>query len=324
MSERSQTGFWYRWVHQPQKIWLRRVLFQVHLWSGIAVALYIFVISVTGSILVYRNELDRAATRAPVISRGPGPPLTDDQIREAATRAYPGYRVLRLGRPLDPDQAVDLWLGRGDAVKKRMFDARSGRDLGNSVPTGIWVISRISDLHDDLFAGPTGRKVNGIGALVILAVAVTGIVVWWPGIKTWPRSLFLHRGGGWKRLNWHLHSMIGFWSLGFTLIFGLSGFYLGMPQPFVDLADRLEPADAANTTSRISDQVIYWLAYLHFGRIGGIGIPCKGPGLCDQATKAVWAMFGLAPAAMVVTGIIMWWNRVLRPRLAKVRQPVQS
>jgi uncharacterized iron-regulated membrane protein len=63
---------------------------------------------------------------------------------------------------------------------------------------------------------------------------------------------------------------------------------------------------------------------LHFGRIQGIGIPCSGPGLCDQATKAVWALFGLAPAAMVVTGAIMWWNRVLRPPLTRVRRAERS
>ena len=63
---------------------------------------------------------------------------------------------------------------------------------------------------------------------------------------------------------------------------------------------------------------------LHFGRINGIGIPCSGPGLCDQTTKAIWAIFGLAPAAMFVTGAIMWWNRVLRPRLASARRPVDS
>jgi uncharacterized iron-regulated membrane protein len=82
---------------------------------------------------------------------------------------------------------------------------------------------------------------------------------------------------------------------------------------FQALADRLDPVTDPDA-SRISDQVIYWLAYLHFGRINGIGIPCSGPGLCDQATKAAWAFFGLAPAAMSLTGAVMWWNRVLRPR----------
>jgi uncharacterized iron-regulated membrane protein len=64
----------------------------------------------------------------------------------------------------------------------------------------------------------------------------------------------------------------------------------------------------------VSDHVIYWIAYLHFGRINGIGIPCRGPGLCDQMTKAVWAFFGLAPAVLAVTGAIVWWNRIRRSR----------
>jgi uncharacterized iron-regulated membrane protein len=66
----------------------------------------------------------------------------------------------------------------------------------------------------------------------------------------------------------------------------------------------------------LADRVIYWLAYLHFGRVNGIGIPCNGPGFCDQTTKAAWAFFGLAPAVMFVTGAIMWWNRVVRRKLS--------
>lgn len=72
------------------------------------------------------------------------------------------------------------------------------------------------------------------------------------------------------------------------------------------------------------DKAIYWLAFLHFGRVNGIGIPCTGPGLCDQITKAIWAIFGLAPTAMFVTGAIMWWNRVPGPRLASARRVGRS
>ena len=220
VSGSNQLTVWQRWVRQPQKIWLRRALFQVHLWSGIALGLYILMISVTGSVLVYRNELYRAATPEPIVSKGSGPRLTDDQLAEAARRLYPGYRVVKIGRARNLDQAVDVWLRRGDEIKKRLFDPRSGSDLGDSVPTGIWLVSKLLDLHDNLLAGPTGRKVNGVGALALLALAVTGLAIWWPGIKTWRRSLTLHRGVGWKRLIWHLHSMIGFWSLGFMLVFG--------------------------------------------------------------------------------------------------------
>jgi PepSY-associated TM region len=102
----NQLTLWQRWVRQPQSIWLRRALFQMHLWSGIAIGLYILMITVTGSVLVYSNELYRAATLPPIISKGSGPRLTEGQLREAATRLYPGYRVVNIGRALDLDQAV--------------------------------------------------------------------------------------------------------------------------------------------------------------------------------------------------------------------------
>ena len=218
------------------------------MWSAIGIGLYVLMVSVTGSVLVYRNELYRAAVHN---------------------------------------------------------------------PTGFRLVSKLLALHDDLLAGETGRAVNGAGALLVIVLACTGLVVWWPGIKTWRRSLTVHRNVGWKHFTWDLHSTIGFWTFGFTVLFGLSGAYLGNPQPFQDLADRLQPPTDANEGSRIVDQVLYWLAYLHFGRINGIGIPCSGPGLCDQMTKLTWAVFGLAPAVMFVTGVMMWWSRVVRTRLRR-------
>lgn len=303
-SSSTQLTPWQRWIRQPQKTWLRRALFQIHLWSGIAVGLYIFTVSVTGSALVYWNELYRATTPAPSISKSSGPRLTDDQLSAAALRLYPGYRVIKISRTRNPDQAVSISLQRGDRIKHRLFDARSAGDLGDSVSTGMHLVSFVLDLHDNLLAGKTGRAVNGVGAFCVLAVAVSGLVIWWPGVKTWRRSLIVPRGVGpsplrWSRVIWHLHSMLGFWSFAFVLVFGLSGIYLCFPDWFQDIADRISPVTAATGRVPFVDQVIYWLAYLHFGRIGGIGIPCKGPGLCDQATKATWAFFGLAPAAIL-------------------------
>ena len=282
-------------------------------------------VSVTGSVLVYRNELYRAATPDPISLTVSSTRLTDDQLRAAATRAYPGYVVIGISRSLQPDQPAGISLRRGTALENRLFNPYTGEDLGDAVPLGIWLVSKLMELHDDLLAGRTGRSVNGVAALLIVFLACTGLVVWWPGIRTWRRSLTVHRHAGWRRFTWDLHSMIGFWTFGFILLFAVSGAYLGNPEPFQRLADQIEPPTDAADVERIVDRVIYWLAYLHFGRINGIGIPCNGPGLCDQTTKLVWAVFGLAPAAMFVTGVVMWWNRVVRVRLQRrsPRAPVE-
>jgi uncharacterized iron-regulated membrane protein len=246
---------WQRWVRQPQKTGLRRALLQVHRWSGIGLGLYIFFISVTGSVLVYRNELYVAALPAPTVD-------------EAQT---------------------------------------DGSNLG------FWLVSQLIELHASLLAGPTGRTVNGLGAAAVVLMVLTGLVIWWPGIRRWRRSLTVRRGVGWKRFTWDLHSAIGFWSSSVVLVFALSGLYLCFPEVFHTFADRLEPPTAANAGNRFVDGVLYWLAFLHFGRIDGIGLPCDGPGLCDQLIKAVWALLGLAPAALFATGATFWCSRVLRP-----------
>jgi uncharacterized iron-regulated membrane protein len=309
--------FWQRWVSQPQTTWLRKAIFQIHLWTGIGVGLYVLLVSVTGSIVEYSNELFVASTPAPIIVAPSGPRLTDDELTAAAKRVYAGYRVTGLNRSRNLDQAVTVVLVGPAGRKDRLFNPYSGADLGNAVPRGIVVVTKLLELHDDLLGGPTGRKVNGFGALMLIGLTFTGIVVWWPGIKTWRRSLMVHRNVGWRRFTWDLHSMIGFWTLLFIVVFGLSGIYLSNPQPWQDLADRLQPPTAENAGARLVDSIIYWLAYLHFGRINGIGIPCHGPGLCDQTTKLVWALFGLAPAALFVTGTVMWWNRVGRKKFRR-------
>jgi uncharacterized iron-regulated membrane protein len=320
VNESNRRTAWQRWVRQPQKVWLRRAIFQVHLWSGIGLGLYVLFISVTGSVLVYRNELYVAVTPEPVLSTAPGPRLSDGDLAERARRSYPGYRVGNFLRPTNPDQAVEVWLQRGGETKKRLFDSRSGTDVGSAAAPGVWLVSKLIELHDDLLSGSTGRKVNGAGAVAVLLLAATGLVIWWPGIRRWRRSLTLHRGVGWKRFTWDLHSMTGFWCFAFVLVFALSGIYLCYPDKIQAFADWLQPPTAENGGSRFVDGALYWLAYLHFGRINGIGIPCDGPGLCDQTTKAVWALFGLAPAVMFVTGAIMWWNRVVRRGIRRRRR----
>ena len=309
--------YWKRWIRRPQTVWLRKATFQVHLWSGIAIALYVLMVSLTGSILVFRNELYRAATREPVTVAVAGVRLTDAELKGVAARAYPGYTVVSVSQVRNPNQAVDVALKRHSSLKNRLFNPYTGADLGESVPLGIRIVSKLLELHDDLLGGRTGRQVNGIGAGLLVLVSLSGIVVWWPGIQTWRQGLTLRRNVGWQRFNWDLHKMLGFWTFGAILLFAISGAYLSFPELFQDVADWIQPLTEANSTSRFIDKVIYWLAYLHFGRINGIGIPCKGAGFCDSATKTAWAVFGLAPAAMVVTGAIMWWNRVVRKWLKK-------
>jgi uncharacterized iron-regulated membrane protein len=311
---------WQQWKNRPQSVWLRRAVFQVHLWSGIGIGLYVFVISLTGSIVVYRNELYAAAERAPIVLTPSGPRLTDADLKAVASRGYPGYAVTGIGDSGNARQAVRITLAADSSVKERLFNPYTGEDLGEATTRFYRFVTWLLSLHDDLLGGETGRSVNGAGALLVIVLALTGIVVWWPGVRSWRRSLMVRRHVGWRRFIWDLHSMVGFWTLGIILMFAISGAYLCFPESFQAIADRVQPLTTENATSRIVDKVLYWLAYLHVGRVYGIALPCQGPGLCDQSTKLAWAFFGLAPAVMFVTGAVMWWNRVVRSSVRRARR----
>src|SRR5215469_11961218 len=96
MSGKDQFMLWGSWLWEAKNIWLRRAVFQVHVWTGIGLGVYILLMSITGSVLVYSNELYTAATLEPVVSKSSSPRLTDDQLMDAAKYLFPGYSVLRI------------------------------------------------------------------------------------------------------------------------------------------------------------------------------------------------------------------------------------
>jgi uncharacterized iron-regulated membrane protein len=305
-------GMWKDWVRQPQRVWLRRAAFQIHLWSGIAIGIYIVVLSVTGSVLVYRRELD-------VMFASPRPTfdakahrLSKDELQAAATRAYPGYAVTRIGdRVTRRNPTVEIWLERGAVKKERLFNPYTGADLGDAVTQGELAVIWLARLHDELLFDRPGRYWNGALSAVMTILVFTGAIIWWPGITRWRRSLGVKFSGGWQRINWDLHSAIGFWLFLFMLVWGISGIYLGIPEPFSNFVDAISDPNAY-LGDRPGDIVLMWLTRLHFGRWR------------SEPLRAIWALAGLTPAIMFVTGVIMWWQRVLRPRLKRVNAGIRS
>jgi uncharacterized iron-regulated membrane protein len=194
---------------------------------------------------------------------------------------------------------VELWLERGSKKMQRLFNPYTGADLGNSLQFGFRAVLWLADLHDNLLSGRTGHLVNGIGGACVSLLCLSGAVVWWPGIERWRRSLVIDWKAGRNRFNWFLHSALGFWSLLFILMWGISGVYLAWPAPFHGLVDYLEAPESRDL--HVGDQVLSWLAKLHFGRFPSLTL------------KLVWTVFGLIPVVLLVTGVLMWWNRVVAP-----------
>src|ERR1700674_5110661 len=119
---------WEKWKRRPQNVWLRKALFQVHLWTGIGLGLYVLLMSVTGSALIFRRELTGPLAREPRVATEPGARMTEDELKQIAIRAYPDYEVTRVSLRKNPDQAAEIWLQRRDKKLQRLFDPYTGAD----------------------------------------------------------------------------------------------------------------------------------------------------------------------------------------------------
>lgn len=294
-----------KWWKRPQNVWLRRGLFQVHLWTGIGLGLYVLLMSVTGSALIFRRDLTRSLAREPRVAVGPGARMTEDQLTQAAQRAYPEYAVMDVRLRKNPDQAAEVLLQARGSELRRLFNPYTGADLGDSVRRSFRFVLWLADLHDNLLLAQSGRVLNAAGGILTLLVGLTGAVIWWPGIDAWRRSLSFRWKANPKGFNWTIHSALGFWAFAFFSMWAISGVYLSIPGAFNNAVDFLEPLHPSGRGLRFGDQMLFWLAQAHFGRFAGVEV------------KILWTTIGLAPAALFVTGLLMWWKRVLRPWMVR-------
>ncbi len=269
---------------------MRSFIFQLHLWFGVGAAIYILVISVSGSAIVLRREVAVASQKRIAVIPGPRR-LQADALQQLAQRSYPDYEILSIGEPESPSQPDRVVLERSGRRILRLFDPYTGSDLGDPVGTADHVLGWLTDLHDNLLSGVMGRIVNGAGSMVLVFLSLTGAVVWWPGVKNWRRSMRVNWDARFARLNWDLHSAAGFWFYLFVLVWGVSGILLCFPGAF-----------DAIFVSRLR----LWMTRLHFGRF-------------NVLTEVLWTVFGLSPAFLAATGILMWWNRVLRKKFHRRR-----
>ena len=296
---------WQRWLRTPRTVLLRRVFFQIHLWIGLAIGLYIVLLSVTGSALVFRREMDVAFR--PSADRIEGREfMTRTQLTQAAAKAYPGARVDRIGNPQRRSALVRVNMTLGGERIERDFNGYTGEDLGHPFPWTAAMVLKLADLHDDLLMleNRRGRWWNGVGSIFVLMLCATGAVLWWRGLKVWRKGFTFSWRSAWPRLNFDMHSAVGFWGFAIIAIWAVSGIYFAWPEPFHAAVDRVwGPPEAWDYEPRPGDDALRWLVRLHFGRWQ------------SHTLKTVWVIIGLIPAVMLVTGAAMWWHRVVRRRV---------
>jgi uncharacterized iron-regulated membrane protein len=195
-----------------------RTLWRWHFYAGLFVIPFILVLATSGSIFLFKPQIDRWEERAfhalPV--DGAATPAT--QVR-AALAAFPGSRFhsYRLPERSGDAAMVHLALGSGGAMRD-VFVAPQGAVLG-SIDPDHRIIAVVRRIHGQLLLGPRGSWLVELAASWAIVMVVTGLYLWWPrgrGLAgvIWPRRRSLLRD---------LHAVTGFWVAGLALVLLLTG-----------------------------------------------------------------------------------------------------
>jgi uncharacterized iron-regulated membrane protein len=194
---------------------------------GLTAGLLLMVTGLTGSALVFRQEIDVALNPhllrvAPAATRAPLQPILD-----AARRAYPEDAPSRVRMPQRPDGTYELWFGA--APEHYVYaDPYRGTLLGARRPTEFltgWLFL----VHSQLLGGEAGKRVAGVGALALMLLSITGLALWWPrrapwrAWAQWRAALTVARRAGRARITYDLHRALGFYASALLLVAGLTG-----------------------------------------------------------------------------------------------------
>ncbi len=224
---------------------LRRVAFLMHLTLGLGTGLWLVLVSLTGSLIVFRAEIEQALhpklTRVPSGSgAAPLQPMLDQ-----ARSAFPGAEFRTVNLPTGPGETISFW---GHDAHHRSFHAyfspHSGEFLGSDLADDN-VTEWLFLFHAQLLGGGTGERINGLGAILWVAILATGLALWWPRPgRAWHEGLTVKKSASGPRRIYDLHRSVGFWLALPLLLVVLTGAYFPFKAPFRWVAEAITGASA--------------------------------------------------------------------------------
>jgi uncharacterized iron-regulated membrane protein len=98
---------------------------------------------------------------------------------------------------------------------------------------------------------PRGRLINGIAGLIVLFLAISGAVLWWPVRGDWSTAFRIVRTSNWKGFVYDLHRVGGAITFAFVVLFCVTGAYFTWPAVYRSTAAAVLPTKDKPTPARV-------------------------------------------------------------------------
>lgn len=271
----------------------REVFSKVHLYLGLASAGLLILVSLTGSIIVFEEELDRALHPS-FFSINAGTHEESDEIPysraiELVEATRPGIEALSIDFRHEPSgpwiinatdhEAADV----AGARREFSVDPHIGRVIGERSQLNF--MSVIWQLHVDLMIGSIGGTIVGVSAIILTISIITGLVLWWPKRGKVKQAFTIKRNASAHRLNIDIHRVTGIYLLVPLFVASFTGIVITWPQytfpalkPFLEIPEYDMPEARKIDLSRdIGIDAVEPIArkYVQTGQLRNLSLPSQ-------------------------------------------------
>lgn len=155
------------------------LLRQLHAWAGLVVSLFIAVLALSGSLLVFKAEWLKLTVPGAAEAVAPEPALLARGM-QAAEAAF-GRDQLRSVMFASPEFGLHLVYLKDEGGA--YLDPHTGEVVQRWAKNERFV-DWLFDLHHHLLAGETGTTISGVIGFAAALLVITGVIVWWPAARS--------------------------------------------------------------------------------------------------------------------------------------------
>lgn len=246
----------------------------LHLWPSIVSGIVVVFVCFTGTIVVYGDEIiDFSAGDARYVMPESNR-ISVTEINNNLQGAYPGIIASEFVFFRDSSRSIRIraFDEKEDVLVMIYMNPYTGRIL--KVDKTIYFFFITAHLHAELLAGEVGFWIVNISTIIFVISCITGLVLWWPNKwnkATRAASFTVKWKAKFKRLNYDLHNVFGFYSLLIALVLSVTGLMISFPA-FMDMALQVSGVDTqahmeeilpkADSTKTLKDLVPFAYAIL--------------------------------------------------------------
>ena len=204
---------------------------KIHLWLGLSSGIIVFIISITGCLYAFQGEIQNLTEEYRFVPEQESPFLRPSQLIEIAQKQLPDkiIHALKYNRKTDAVEAI-FFHYKPTYFYTTYLNPYSGKVL-KTVNNETGFFHFILDGHYYLWLpDEIGQIVVATATLIFLILIISGFILWYPKNKNAAKQRFSFKwkkGMKWKRKNYDLHNITGFYVLLIALIFAVTGLVWG-------------------------------------------------------------------------------------------------